>query len=144
MMSASGISGKFLTHQGEGFPTTIATLVKYMSDNQNLVEGLNKYGFEPGKATELVGVLKTTHITKRLVDFIDHVYGFSKSRDKVFPNATQQQTEYSVFVDMIDRAHTYFDKTLSLVENGQLLELRDALQSELLHIYGSIPYSGKK
>ena len=72
------------------------------------------------------------------------MYGFSQSRDKVFPDARPQSKEYGIFVDMIDRAHTYFDKTLPLVEDKQLLELRDVLQSELSHIYANIPILAKK
>ena len=143
MMSASGISGKFSDTPGRGIPTTISTLVKYMSEKEKPVEGLNKYGFEQQKVTALVDVLKKTHINERLIDFIKHVYGFSQSRDKVFPDARPQSKEYGIFVDMIDRAHTYFDKTLPFVEDKQLLELRDVLQSELSHIYANIPILAK-
>ena len=67
-----------------------------------------------------------------------HVYGFSRSRDKTFPSPSSQPREYSTFVDMIDRAHTYFDKTLSLVTNDQLLKISNELKLELLHIYKTI------
>lgn len=137
MVSGSGVSGNFFDTPGRGVPTTIATLVKYMSDDKKLVNGMNIYGFEPGKTKDLVKTLRSTHIYKRLDDFIKHVYGFSHDRIKTFPHTTQT-TEYNIFTDMFGRAHTYFDKTLSQVSDDELVQLNKVLISEMQYVCSNI------
>ena len=69
---------------------------------------------------------------------------FSQKSGQSVSDARPQSKEYGIFVDMIDRAHTYFDKTLSLVEDKQLLGIEGCITVRTVTHLCKYSYSGSK
>jgi len=136
LISASGLKGNFQAPNG-GVPTTWVTLYKYLEDvNVDPQTGLNIYGIDP-KATQLARAeIQKTLIAGRAQDFIKSIYGFTETRTKTVPPVGSPN--YESFVETINRAHTFLNKTIGIMSDEQLVTLYDTLIIEMQNVMNRV------